>query len=392
MTIISADYIFTGVGEPLTDHAIILEKDGTIIDIVNVDKIDTSNIEFHKGALTPGFINAHCHLELSHMKGLIPTGTGLTEFIKRVVSQREFASEVIYDAIKQADKEMWEEGIVAVGDISNMLHTLDTKSTSRILYYTFVECFDLFQPSMTDQHMKGYISNYRSFSSLPQGRTNLTPHAPYSVSPNMFREIRNNNPVDITVSLHNQETLSENLFFIDNTGDLPEFYKFVNLPLNDFAPIGKRSINYALPQLNPEHKTLLVHNTVSDREDIRFAHDWSENVYWCTCPNANLYIENKLPDYSIFTNENARMCLGTDSLSSNWQLSILEEMKTILKYQSETKLVDLISWATYNGAQALGFEHTMGSIEVGKRPGINLMDLDVVNDRIPNNSKVKKLI
>ena len=391
--IITSDYIFTGRGEPLQNTAIVLSPDGVIKDVIPVDHVDPGNLKTYKGCLLPGFVNAHCHLELSHMKGVIPTGTGLTEFIKRVISQRDFAAEVIEEAVRSADKQMQEEGIVAVGDISNMLDTLETKKHSPIRYYTFVECFDLFQSDVTEHYLQTYLSRHEAFATIPHGKTSLTPHAPYSVSPEMFEAIfRQNIGKDVTVSIHNQETPAENLLFLNKTGELLDFYNYIALSLKTFRPTGKKSIQYALQYFDPAQRTLLVHNTICEKDDIEWAEAWGKNVFWCTCPNANLYIENRLPHYSLFLASNAKMCVGTDSLSSNWQLSVLEEIKTIHKYQSDIKLHDLISWATFNGAEALGFEHDLGSLEPGKKPGINLVDLDVINNRIPVNAKVKKLI
>jgi cytosine/adenosine deaminase-related metal-dependent hydrolase len=122
-------------------------------------------------------------------------------------------------------------------------------------------------------------------------------------------------------------------------------------------------------------------------EEIRAAHEWSTpspispfpnspNIYWATCPNANLYIENRLPNYRHFLDTGAKVCIGTDSLTSNWQLSVLEEMKTIARFQSYVNFETLLRWATLNGAEALGFEQELGSIEVGKTPGLNLLDME----------------
>jgi cytosine/adenosine deaminase-related metal-dependent hydrolase len=128
--------------------------------------------------------------------------------------------------------------------------------------------------------------------------------------------------------------------------------------------------------MDPNQRTLFVHNTLTSREDIAAAHTWSDKVYWATCPNANLFIENKLPDYQFFIDADARMTIGTDSLSSNWQLSILEEMKTISRYQSYVPFDTLLQWATLNGARALGMEDELGSLEAGKAPGVLLLTMD----------------
>ena len=128
--------------------------------------------------------------------------------------------------------------------------------------------------------------------------------------------------------------------------------------------------------MQAKRRNLFVHNTLTSEADIKAAHDWSENCYWATCPNANLYIENKLPNYQNFLNQNAKMTIGTDSIMSNWQLSVWEEVKTIKKYQSFVPLKSLLQWATLNGAQSLGYQKQLGSIEVGKQPGLVNVDLD----------------
>lgn len=122
--------------------------------------------------------------------------------------------------------------------------------------------------------------------------------------------------------------------------------------------------------MDPSKRTLFVHNTMTRMADIQAAQRWSDHVYWATCANANLYIENKLPKYQEFIDAGAIMTIGTDSLTSNWQLSIVEEMKTIHKYCRYVDFDTLIQWATANGAKALGFEDTLGTIEVGKKPGL----------------------
>ena len=143
--------------------------------------------------------------------------------------------------------------------------------------------------------------------------------------------------------------------------------------------------------MNPNCRSLFVHNTLTTADDIKAAQAWSDHVYWATCPNANLYIENRLPNYQVFLDTKARMTIGTDSLTSNWQLSVLEEMKTISRYQSYVPFETLLRWATLNGAQALGFEKDLGSLEVGKTPGLNLISVGE-DQKLDQHSSVNRLI
>jgi cytosine/adenosine deaminase-related metal-dependent hydrolase len=202
----------------------------------------------------------------------------------------------------------------------------------------------------------------------------MVPHAPYSVSKDLFKMLDEVNSEGSTVSIHNQEVAAEDQLFRYSNGRFIDFYEFMNLKTESIPLTGMSSLHYALSNMNPAMNTLLVHNTMCEAEDIEAALNWSPNIYWVTCPNANLYIENKLPDYRMMLSKEVKMCIGTDSLSSNWQLSIFEEMKTIKKYQSTINDLDLIRWATVNGAEALGY-NDLGRIEKGLTLGLILSKL-----------------
>ncbi len=373
---ITADWVHPISSAPIAQGVVITDDQGKILTIENRDQHDPASLEVHAGWLVPGFINTHCHLELSHLKGKVDTGTGLIPFITNVVTQRGASAEVIHEAITQAENEMLAGGIVAVGDISNAPDTFATKAQGRLRYYTFLEMFDFLQATGADATFDKGLAVYEQLTLAGGAARSYVPHAPYTVSPALFRRIREANaPAGITVSIHNQETPPENLLFLEKTGDFLDFYGRFGISLDAFEATGQTAIHYALRHLNPDNRTLFVHNTLSTPDDVQAAQTWSPNVYWATCPNANLYIENRLPNYRTFINENARLTIGTDSLTSNWQLSILEEMKTIARYQSYVPVDTLLRWATLNGAQALGFEDTLGSLEVGKTPGLVLLQV-----------------
>ena len=309
------------------------------------------------------------------MKGKVDTGTGLIPFITGVVTKRNAAPEVIAEAIERAEAEMLAEGTVALGDISNAIDTFAVKARGKMRYYTFVELFDFLQDAGAEKAFSDWSAVFEQLQLAQGSRGSLVPHAPYSVSRSLFQKINAANPnSSITISIHNQETPPEQSLFLDKTGGFLDFYGKFGISLDGFQASGKTSIHYALEHMNPQQRTLFVHNTLSSREDIQAAQAWSPHTYWASCPNANLYIENRLPDYQAFIDTGARVTLGTDSLTSNWQLSILEEMKTISRFQSYVGFETLLQWATLNGAQALGFDDTLGSLEVGKTPGLVLIE------------------
>ncbi len=365
----SARLIYAGDGNIWEDKVIITDEQGNILSIEDKSN-HRDGVVFIEGIITPGHINTHCHLELSHLKGKAPTGTGLIPFITHVVTSRDASPEAIHEAIVSADKEMSDAGIVAVGDISNKSDTAAVKMQSNLDYYTFVEMFDFLQPERTAETLQQYLPVFEKQANDGYNKKSLVPHAPYSVSKTLFTEILQRNPTDSTVSIHNQETLAENQLFLDKSGDFVDFYKKIGIDLLHFQPPGKNSIHYALHHLNPENKTIFVHNTLTTAADIEAALTWSSKTFWATCANANLYIENRLPDYRVFLTSGATMTIGTDSLTSNWQLSIWEEIKTIKKFASYVPLNTLIQWSTINGARALGYEDRLGTIAPGKKPGL----------------------
>lgn len=372
---ISGDYLFPISSAPIKEGVIIVDDIGKILQIDERKNHDVASLEIHQGIIVPGFVNTHCHLELSHMKNKVHTGTGLIPFIDSVVSFRDIPMEEILDAIEKADQEMYDAGIVAVGDISNKTDTAAQKEKSKIKYYTFVEMFDFMQNGNAQNTFNQYKEVFEGQSAGNGNKKSCVPHAPYTVSEKLFALINEANSDEVTVSIHNQETPHENQLFLTKEGELINFYNKFGIPLDQFHPNGKTAIHYALANMNPACRTLFVHNTMTNDEDIKAAYAWSDKVYWATCANANLYIENKMPNYKVFIENNARMTIGTDSLTSNWQLSVLEEMKTITRYQSYVPFETLLRWATLNGAELLGFEDELGSLEVGKTPGLNLLSV-----------------
>ncbi len=382
---LSAEWIFPVSSAPIPNGVLRLSSDGEILAIYTAAEAaiyQIENIEYFEGVLIPGFINTHCHLELSHLYGCIAERTGLPAFVRAIVAQRAAPEEVVFTAMQRADQEMEKNGIVAVGDISNQVISRSVKQNSSLYYHTFVEVFGF------NQTPKSIIENAAKikdeFSPL---KASIVPHAPYSVSKELFREIKSATQPDDILSIHNQETLAENEFFENGTGHFDEMYVRLNTPKADYHGAGKNAIAYHLPQL-PTNNLLLVHNTFTSKADIDFAIHQHPALYWCFCPQANLYIEGNLPDVKTFLERDVNITLGTDSLASNRQLSIFAEMQ-ILQQKLQVPFNELLKWATLNGARFLNIDQQYGSFEIGKKPGVNLITL--VEGEVINSTTVNRL-
>jgi cytosine/adenosine deaminase-related metal-dependent hydrolase len=388
LTYLSASTIYPVSQPPIVNGILAIDEAGYVRGLYEPEQAAALNLPMkthYDGALLPGFINTHCHLELSHLRGQIPQHTGLFEFVSRIMKNRRAEPSEILKAMADADEEMYQNGIVAVGDISNQSISASIKLNSKIYYHTFIEAMG-FNPAQASSIISKAQQTQKSFTPL---KSSIVPHAPYSVSDELFAAISAlAEGRDNLISMHNQETPAEDAFFESKTGDFLELYRMLGLNLDAYQPSGKSSLQTTLPKL-PKTKTLLVHNTQTTKADIDFAVSQYSNLYWCLCPNANLYIEHTLPDVTLLAAASLKITLGTDSLASNHQLSILEEMQVLQKHKY-IGFQELLRWATLNGAEFLGIDDTFGSFDIGKQPGILLLE-QFDNEQLTGASRIKRL-
>jgi cytosine/adenosine deaminase-related metal-dependent hydrolase len=388
---IAANYVFPVSGKPIKNGILTIDNRGKILEISEFSNTEPAGVEFHSGVLVPGFVNAHCHLELPHIKGLLDCQKqGLPEFIAQIIKRR-FTPDNLQDLIERSDLEMRSGGIVAVGDISNADDTFAVKSRSKIRYFTFVEVFTVSNADSENNFRNGKkLCEKLSILKMPG---NIVPHAPYSIPGKLFELIEKEYQTgDKIVSVHNQETPSEDELFVKKSGKLFDKLNEIGFQYQDFIFSGKNGLETTLSRFQKNQNILLIHNTFTKETDIDFAHNYSENIYWVFCPDSNLFIEEKLPDIPMFIRKNAKICLGTDSYASNTKLDILSEMKTVLNRFSELKFEDVLQWATLNGASALKMQSEIGSFEIGKSPGINLIsDFDFQKMKPTEASRIRVL-
>ncbi len=386
-----ADYVFPVNIAPIKNGIVTVDDAGKIISVDDQNSYqekDDQPVEHLNGIICPGFINTHCHLELSHLKGKIEQRKGLVNFIKEVQKFRHADVNQINDAALQADDEMYQNGIIAVGDIANTNISIPIKAGSKLYYHNFIECFG-FSPEKADQVFNKALALQKEFT--PQS-CSITPHAPYSVSKELFKLINDYcEKGENLISIHNQECEDENKFYRYKQGSFIDLYADLGIDISWFKQQARNSLQSVIRLLSTEQDILMVHNTFTNLKDIYFLKRFEHKIHWCFCPNANLYIENKLPKIELFANQGAHLTLGTDSLASNSKLCILSEMRTLQQNFPVLSTALLIEWGTINGARFLGIDDEKGTLEAGKTPGLNLITgLDGL--KITPESKVRRLL
>lgn len=394
----SATWIMPLDRPPLKNGIVTVDHDGRILEVIDTGgKIEEQErLEFHSGILIPGFVNAHCHLELSWMKGLIPEKTGLVSFIGEINRLRKTVTDAdVLRAARNSDAKMFRDGVSLTGDISNSSITAKLKAHSQIIYHNFVEVFG-FHPSRSERAFELGMEIWKEYNLLDL-KASIVPHSPYSVSTSLFEKLEGLYPkVGGACSIHNQESLEEDLLFKTGEGLLPHHYsENLGLDISHWKPTGYSSLRSVLPYLNTSTKLLLVHNTYMGEEDLSYLIRLRglETTFLVLCPGANLYIEGRLPPVDLFRKYEMNICLGTDSLASNHQLSILKEILILQESFPYIHLSELLSWACLNGAKALGMEHQFGSITPGKNPGLVLIKgADLREMRLTNKSIARRLV
>lgn len=385
---ISARYVL--VGDNLLKKGIVtVDPDGVIVNVEDTggDLRESRCIEFFNGILIPGFVNCHCHLELSAFKGVVPEKTGLPRFLAAMRDSSEYPKNI--DSMVKADRAMYDQGIELCGDICNSKDTFPVKTEGRVKYHNFIELFGSL-PKVADARIADAmeIMAASAAASLP---FSVTPHSVYSVSLPLMRKIKELGKDNVVSSIHFMESATEREYVNHRSGEMADSFR-----ADGFFPeegFGYEDHIAAIGEgITEDSNLILVHNTFVDPDTV-FTMVKRPNTYWCLCPNSNLYIEGVLPPLKMLLDNGAEIVIGTDSLASNNRLSILEELKTLQQAFPELTVTRLVGWATINGARALCGDDQFGTIEAGKRPGLLLLEgMDLVNRRFLPWTTVRRIV
>lgn len=360
----------------IVSNPIVTLRDGEVVDIGQWERLDAmEGVEFYAGILVPSLVNTHCHIELSYLKGQIEPRGGFAAFAAGMARTRDlFSHEQRIEAVRRADMEMWQEGVGAVGDIANDLSAFAVKEPSHIRYRTFAEVFGLRTASIEALEPM-----------LHHNDTSLTPHSTYSLQDDIFKHICCEGSAPL--SIHFMESPGEQELY-EGHGTLHDWYKTQGWEC-DFLHYGSPA-ERIVTSVPAERSVVLVHNCcVTQRDiDIIMSH-FTAPVYWAVCLGSNDYISGLMPDIDLLRRNHLNICIGTDSLASNTSLSMIEELKRLKEYP----LDEILTWATANGADALGYGDSLGRLEVGKRCGLAVIDaLDYENRTLTEKSTCRRVL
>ena len=392
---IAASYVYTLDGkEPIRNGFV--EYDDVTGEIIRTGQCDEgTEEEILEGALVPGFVNGHCHVELSHLHKKFRNGTGMAGFIDQINELRDWAGrETKIELVGKWMDKMWRDGVSAMADISNDDSSFCVKKGHPMYTRTFLEVFGS-EPEMCDGVMKevrelNIIADEAGIDAAP------TPHSCYTMSPQLLSASAAAGLERGYISYHSQESQEEEDLLLTGTGAMYENRKRSGMSTPPVT--GESSLKYFISRLAAvrpapyDEKILLVHNVCLSQQDIEAAREVMKNVFWAICPLSNIFIHNAMPPVRLMRENGLDIMLGTDSLSSNDDLDMVKEMYCLHEHFPEVPMSEILEWACLNGARFLSKDDLLGSLTAGKVPGIVLVkDIDI-NGYVTASSRSERII
>ena len=392
---IAASFVYTLDGnEPLRNGFVEYSEDGTITAVGVCDDPDSEECFLH-GAIVPGFVNAHCHVELSHLHKKFRKGTGMAGFIDQINELRDWAGpEVKTRLVKEWMDKMWVDGVSAMADISNDDSSFPVKASHPMYTRTFLEVFGS-EPHMCEGVMKDVmqlnaVADAAGIDAAP------TPHSCYTMSPQLLSASAGAGLERGYLSYHSQESMEEEDLIRYGSGAMYENRKRSGMSTPPVT--GGSSLEYFIDRLADVRKgpydehILLVHNVCLSQNDIDAAKKVMNNVYWAVCPLSNIFIHNALPPIPLMRENDLNIMVGTDSLSSNDDLDIVKELYCLHENFPSVTMNELFMWACLNGARFLSKDDVLGSLTPGKKPGIVFVENLDADGRLTAESRSERII
>jgi cytosine/adenosine deaminase-related metal-dependent hydrolase len=364
-----ASWVVPIAGRPIRDGWVAVDA-GRISGVGQHAKSSRGDRDLGRVAIMPGLVNAHTHLELSHLQERVPPSADFVSWIRSIVASRRRDSDPhashIVDGVHNGIDEAVRFGTAVVGDISNTLVPVALLARSPLAGVVFYELIRFSAPDPT-----GFVDQaLRQISVLPSSdrvRISLAAHAPYSVSPLVLRAIREavDGHAHEAYSVHLSESVAEVEFIKNGTGPWRSFLEDVGAWNPEWRPHGGSPVEYVDACGFLSAKAVVVHGVQMSPPDL--ARLVNHDTTLVTCPRSNVRTGAGIPPVARFYQSGVRVAIGTDSLASTPDLNMFAELAELRQLAPAVPASRLLESATRHGARALGFDADYGTIEPGKR-------------------------
>lgn len=353
------------IAAPPIRHGWVATSDGRVTAVGGASSEPTPGphvVDFGRAVILPGLVNAHTHLELSWMRAKVPPSRSMPAWASQLMSLRRTVMDEQVTPIVEAIRDARAAGTSLVGDITNTLAAYEPLAQSDIAAAVFLEVlgFNAPEPGRRVEDAKARLASLPPVERL---RPTLAPHAPYSVSPDLFRAI-DAAAAGGPLTVHLAESAEELQFLENGRGPWRELLARIGAWNDRWVPPGCSPVEY-LDRLGlVSNRLIAVHCVRVTPADLRQLATAGATVV--SCPRSNSWTGAGPPPVEDFYASGVRVAIGTDSLASVDDLSIFEELAELRRLAPAVPAARLLESATRHGAEALGFGGDFGTLEPGR--------------------------
>jgi cytosine/adenosine deaminase-related metal-dependent hydrolase len=372
---LKARYVFPVAAPPIEDGAVILDGD-RIFAVGRAKDVLAPHIaveDLGNAAIVPGFVNAHTHLEFSDLAApLGQPGVAFANWIRGVVARRQAISPEQLprkksEAIVSGLRESLHAGTTLIGEIATAID-LEPYRRSPLRGVVFLESL-----GFSDERVGEALQRSLDFLSGDQKsaawRRGVSPHAPYSTNWQIVAAAGGRWPV----AMHLAESREELELLQSRRGPFRDLLDGMGI-WRDAALPESAGVMWYLQQLARSPRALVIHGNYLADDEIAFLAARAATMSVVYCPRTHAYFHHDAYPLAKMRAAGVNVALGTDSRASNPDLSLLAEMRFVAR-QRDVPRDEVLRMGTLRGAQALGFEHEIGSLAPGKRADLAIVAL-----------------
>ena len=367
---VQARWVFPVDRPPIENGVVTI--DGTRIVEVGTKAAADEVIDLGSVALLPGLVNAHTHLEFSHLRQPLGNpGMSFVEWIRLVIAERGHRDYSPPLAIEDGIHESLSCGVTSIGDITTVdvpahyFPRIDLTLFHEVIGFSRARALSALAPIVVRLLPQAMPETYagRATADIHFG---ISPHSPYTVSPDLISKLislaRNR---DLPVAMHLAESHEELEFLHSGTGPFQELLVERSMWDAETIPRGSRLLDY-LQMLADAPRTLVIHGNYLADDELAFLGERRERMSLVYCPRTHAYFGHPPYPLAKAIENGVRVALGTDSRASNPDLDLLAEMRFIAKAHPTVDLRHVLRMGTLAGAEALGRDDDVGCVTPGK--------------------------
>ena len=358
--IIRARLVVTMDGPPIENGAVLISGEriievGTLSDISKADS-GKKVVDLGEQALLPGLINAHCHLDYTCLRGTIPRPKSFTDWIRTINAEKAKLSQDDYvNSMNDGFAESKRFGTTTIANLTGFPE-LVSRIEAPIRTWWFAELIDVREPSRANRIVDLAVDQLRT-----QKQWGLAPHAPFTASRDLYRRCEQMaRRENILLATHLAESREEMSMFHDASGQLYDFLREIGRDMNDCGQ--GTPLAHFTRYIDLEDPWLITHLNELTKSDFDLLRRSRPNIHVVHCPRSHEYFGHSPFQFEKLRECGINVCLGTDSLASNGDLSLFGEMRAFQREFPTVSTEEILRMVTLNPALALGKRHVLGRI------------------------------